>query len=135
MRLECDKYMKTIDYNLHTGKAFITKGYNLPAKYVIHTVGPIINYEVSENDKKLLKDCYKNSLKLAQENGIKTIAFPCISTGVFRFPKDLAVRCAFKAVNEFISENQNVIEKIVFNVYGKEDFEIYDKYIRQNFKD
>jgi O-acetyl-ADP-ribose deacetylase (regulator of RNase III) len=133
MRLECDKYMKTIDYKLRTGKAFITKGYNLPAKYVIHTVGPIINYKVSENDKRLLKDCYKNSLKLAQENGIKTIAFPCISTGVFRFPKDLAVMCAFSAVDEFINESPNSIEKIVFNVYGEEDLEIYEQYVRQNF--
>ena len=88
MRIECDNYMKTIDYNLPTGKAFITNGYNLPSKYVIHTVGPIINFKVSNEDKELLKDCYINSLKIAKEKGLKTIAFPCISTGVFRFPKE-----------------------------------------------
>ena len=132
MRIECDKYMKTIDYNLPTGKVFITNGYNLPTKYVIHTVGPIINFEVSNEDKILLKNCYINSLQLAKEKGLKTIAFPCISTGVFRFPKELAVKCAFEAVNEFLIDNKNDIEKIVFNVYGEEDFAIYDKFIRKS---
>lgn len=132
MRIECDKYMKTIDYNLPTGKVFITKGYNLPTKYVIHTVGPIINFEVSNEDKTLLKNCYINSLQLAKEKGLKTIAFPCISTGVFRFPKELAVKCAFEAVNEFLIDNKNDIDKIVFNVYGEEDFAIYDKFIRED---
>lgn len=132
MRIECDKYMKTIDYNLPTGKVFITKGYNLPTKYVIHTVGPIINFEVSNEDKTLLKNCYINSLQLAKEKGLKTIAFPCISTGVFRFPKELAVKCAFESVNEFLIDNKNDIDKIVFNVYGEEDFAIYDKFIRED---
>lgn len=132
MRIECNDYMRTINYNLHTGKAFITKGYNLPSKYVIHTVGPIINYKVSKEDIKLLKDCYINSLKLAKEKGLKSIAFPCISTGVFRFPKELAVKCAFEAVNEFLKDNKIDIEKIIFNVYGKEDFAIYDRFIRES---
>lgn len=132
MRIECDNYMKTIAYNLLTGKAFITNGYNLPSKYVIHTVGPIIDFEVSNEDRKLLKDCYINSLKITNEKGLKTIAFPCISTGVFRFPKELAVMCAFEAVNEFLQNNKNSIEKIIFNVYGEEDFAIYDKFIRES---
>lgn len=132
MRLECDEYMRTINYNLPTGKAFITNGYNLPVKYVIHTVGAIINFEVTDKDKQLLKDCYINSLKLASKKNLKTIAFPCISTGVFRFPKDLAVKCAFEAVNEFLENNPNNIQKIVFNVYGEEDFAIYDKFIRES---
>lgn len=132
MRLECDKYMKKIGYNLPTGKAFITNGYNLPSKYVIHTVGPIINFEVSNEDKKLLKDCYINSLKIASEKGLKTIAFPCISTGIFRFPKELAVMCAFQGINEFLRDNKNSLEKIIFNVYGEEDFDIYDQFIRKS---
>lgn len=132
MRLECNEYMKTINYNLPTGKVFITKGYNLPTKCVIHTAGPIIDFKVTENDEQLLKDCYINSLKLANKKNLKTIAFPCISTGVFRFPKDLAVKGAFEAINEFLENNQNNIEKIVFNVYGKEDFAIYDKFIRES---
>lgn len=132
MRIECDKYMKTIDYNLSTGDVFITNGYNLPTKYVIHTVGPIINFKVSNKDKILLKNCYINSLQLAKKKRLKTIAFPCISTGIFRFPKKLAVKCAFEAVNEFLINNNQTIDKIVFNVYGEEDFAIYDKFIREN---
>ena len=127
MRLECDDYMKKIDYNLATGEAFITKGYNLPAKNVIHTVGPIISFSVTDDDKELLKNCYRNSLKLAVQNGLKEIAFPCISTGIFRFPRRIAVECAVTAVDEFLSENKE-IERVVFNVFGDENLEIYENY-------
>ena len=125
MRLECNEYMKNIDYNLPTGEAFITKGYNLPSKYVIHTVGPIIQFRVTEKEEYELSNCYINSLKLAVEKRIKTIAFPCISTGVFRFPKDMACKIAVKSVKEFLKENE-AIEKVVFNVYSDEDLEIYE---------
>lgn len=124
MRLECNEYMKNIDYNLPTGEAFITKGYNLPSKYVIHTVGPIIQFNVTEKAENELKNCYINSLKLAIDKGIKTIAFPCISTGVFRFPKDKACEIAVESVKEFLQSNK-AIEKVVFNVYSDEDLEIY----------
>ena len=87
LRLACNEIMKDLKYNLETGKAIITKGYNLPSKYIIQTVGPIIENEVTEQKKQELTDCYINSLKLAIQNEIKTIAFPCISTGVFRFQK------------------------------------------------
>lgn len=132
MRLECNDYMKSASYEfgLPTGEVFITKGYNLPAKYVIHTVGPVINFNVSDEDKKLLKDCYTNSLKLAVQKNLKTIAFPCISTGIFRFPRRLAVECAVTAVSEFL-ENDNEIEKVVFNVFGDENFQIYDEYFNR----
>ena len=116
--------MKDLNYNLETGKAIITKGYNLPCKYVIQTVGPIVENEVAEQKEKELKNCYINSLKLAVDNGIKTIAFPCISTGVFRFPKDRACKIAIESVKDFLKEN-NKIEKVVFNVYSDEDLEIY----------
>lgn len=92
----------------------------------------MINFEVSNEDKILLKNCYINSLKLVKEKGLKTIAFPCIATGVFSFPKELAVKCAFEAVNEFLIGSKNVIEKIVFNVFGEEDVAAYDKFIREN---
>ena len=131
MRLECNEYMKTINYNLPTGNVFITKGYNLPSKYVIHTVGPIIQFRVTKKEEKELANCYINSLKLAVEKGIKTIAFPCISTGVFRFPKDTACKIAVQTVREFLKGNET-IEKVVFNVYGEEDFAIYDKFIRES---
>ena len=115
-----------------TGQSKITKGYNLPSKYVIQTVGPIIDNEVTEKKQKELANCYLNSLKLAIDNGIKTIAFPCISTGVFRFPRELAVQCAFEAVNEFLENDEdNTINRVVFCVYSNEDLKIYDNYIKR----
>lgn len=125
MRLECDKYMKTINYNLKTGEAFLTKGYNLPSKYVIHTVGPIITFEVNDIAREKLANCYINSLKLAIENDIKTIAFPCISTGVFRFPIDEASKIAITAVDKFLSENKEKIDRVIFNVYSDNDLDVY----------
>ena len=124
LRLACNEIMKDLNYNLETGKAIITKGYNLPSKYVIQTVGPIIENEVTEEKEQELANCYINSLKLAIKTGIKTIAFPCISTGVFRFPKDRACRIAIKSVKDFL-ENDKTIEKVIFNVYSDEDLEIY----------
>lgn len=129
LRLECDQHMKTIDYNLPTGEAFTTKGYNLPAQHVIHTVGPIITNKVSEKQKQQLANCYKNTLKQAKENNIKTIAFCCISTGEFRFPKDLACQIALKTTDEYLNENRDNFEKIVFNVYSDEDADIYERHI------
>lgn len=130
LRLECNEIMKKKDYNLKTGEAIITKGYNLPSKYVIHTVGPIIYNQVTKEKENLLALCYINSLKLAIENNIKTIAFPCISTGEFCFPKDLASKIAIKTVNNFLNEYKNSFDKIVFNVYSKEDYEIYERNIK-----
>ena len=129
LRLACNEIMKDLNYNLETGKAIITKGYNLPSKYVIQTVGPIIENEVTEQKENELKNCYINSLKLAIDNGIRTIAFPCISTGVFSFPKDKACEIAIKSVKDFL-EKDNTIEKVVFNVYSNEDLEIYKKYLK-----
>ena len=128
LRLECCEKMQEIG-ELETGKAFITKGYNLLAKYVIHTVGPIIYNEVTPNQEKELADCYINSLKLAIQNNIKTIAFPCISTGEFRFPKDLASKIAIKTIRKFLSENYNKFNKIIFNVFSNEDYDIYLNYM------
>ncbi|MBR3674261.1 MAG: protein-ADP-ribose hydrolase [Clostridia bacterium] len=129
LRLACNEIMKGLNYNLETGKAIITKAYNLPCKYVIQTVGPIIENEVTEEKQQELANCYINSLKLAIENGIKTIAFPCISTGVFRFPKDKACEIAVKSVKEFL-ESSSSIEKVVFNVYSDEDLEIYKNILK-----
>ena len=96
----------------HTGEAKITKGYDLPTKFVIHTVGPVWHGE-NHDEEKLLESCYKNSLKLAKENGIKSIAFPAISTGVYGFPSDRAAVIAVKTVKEFL-ENDETIEKVIF---------------------
>jgi len=106
-----------------TGEAVITTAGNLPAKYVIHTVGPVWNGDKEEKSK-LLADCYKNSLNLAVENGIKSIAFPNISTGIYHFPKDKAAEIAVKEVKDFgrISE----IEKVLFVCFDDENYQIYE---------
>ena len=131
LRLECNKIMKEKDYFLETGKAFITKGYNLPAKYVIHTVGPIIYNKVTDKEIRELQECYINSLNLAKENKIRTIAFPCISTGEFKFPKEQASKIAIETVDKFLNKNRESFDKIVFNVYGEEDYRIYERNIKQ----
>ena len=110
---------------LQTGKAFITSGYNLPLKYVIHTVGPIIYENVTEKEILELKNCYINSLELAKENNIKTIAFPCISTGEFRFPKELAPKIAIETIKEYLDTNEKYFERIIFNVFSDEDYKTY----------
>ncbi|CAC9972410.1 O-acetyl-ADP-ribose deacetylase [Flavobacterium panici] len=94
-----------------TGEAVITTAGNLPSKYVIHTVGPVWNGDKEEKSK-LLADCYKNSLNLAIQNGIKTIAFPNISTGIYHFPKDKAAEIAIRTVKDF--ERISEIEKVIF---------------------
>ena len=129
LRLECDEYMKTIDYHLPTGEAFITKAYNLPAQHVIHTVGPIIQDTVSDSHRNLLSKCYDNCLRLAQENNIRTIAFCSISTGVFRFPKDLACQIALDTVDNYLDESRDVFDKVIFNVYSNGARDIYEKFI------
>ena len=110
---------------LQTGRAFITNGYNLPSKYVIHTVGPIIYENVTEKEISKLKNCYINSLELVKVNNIKTIAFPCISTGEFRFPKELASKIAIETVKEYLDTNEKYFERIIFNVFSDEDYKIY----------
>ena len=132
LRLECNEIMKTKNYNLETGEAIITKGYNLPSKNIIHAVGPIINNFVTVEKEIELANCYINSLELVIKNGIRTIAFPCISTGEFRFPKELACRIAIQTVDEFLTENREKIDKVIFNVYGEEDYQIYERTSRKN---
>ena len=115
-----------------TGEAKITKGYNLKAKYVIHTVGPI--YSGSEQDKILLANCYKKSLKLAKENGIKSIAFPAISTGVYAYPIDKATAIAFKTVKEWITANKDYDIKIIFCCFDEATYIPYKKEIEKTGK-
>lgn len=132
LRLECNEIMKEKNYYLHTGKSFITKGYSLPSKYIIYTVGPIIQTQVTEKEELQLINCYTSSLELALQNEIRTIAFPCISTGEFRFPKEEACRLAISAVENFLQEHKESFDKIVFNVYGEEDYKIYERNIKQS---
>ena len=121
---ECRRFIKTRG-RLPTGQAMITSGGNLPAKYVIHTVGPVWNGG-SHNEKELLSDAYYNSLKLAVENKIRWLAFPNISTGAYGFPKELAAGIAIATVKDFIQKNA-AIEKIVFVCFDNENFQIYQK--------
>lgn len=132
LRLECNKIMKQKNYNLKTSEVIITNGYNLPAKYIIHTVGPIIYNQVTEIEESQLAKCYQNCLELAIKNNIKTIAFPCISTGEFRFPKELACQIAVKTVDEFLTQNSAQFDKVVFNVYKEEDLKLYERYVKSN---
>lgn len=106
-----------------TGEAKITQGYDLPSKYVIHTVGPIWNGGNNTEDE-MLAICYRNSLKLAVENGIKSIAFPAISTGVYNFPIERATRIAISEVAQFLEKNET-IEKVIFKCFDDRTFDIY----------
>jgi len=108
----------------NTGEAKITKGYKLPAKFVIHTVGPVYGYE-NGNDAELLANCYKNSLALAEKHGLRSIAFPAISTGVFRYPKDEAAKIALTTIKEFISKSTNAFDVIYFVLFDEFNFNIY----------
>lgn len=111
-----------------TGEAKITKGYNLPAKHVIHTVGPIFDsVEVSEP---LLKGCYENSMKVALDNGVKSIAFSAISTGIYGYPKDKAAKVACETVRKVLEgERGEKISKVVFVTFEQRDREIYEQII------
>ena len=122
LRYECDKIMKKQGHEETTGNAKITKGYNLPAKYIIHTVGPIVNNILTLEDKKLLKSCYLKCLELAKENKLSSIAFCCISTGIFGFPNDEAAKIAVETVKEFLKEHKI---DVIFNVFKDIDYEIY----------
>ena len=108
-----------------TGDAKLTKGYNLPAKYVIHTVGPVW-HGGNNNEDELLKSCYQRSLEIAVENSIRTIAFPSISTGVYRFPIERASKIAIKTVKDFL-ESHNELEEVIFACFSKFDYDIYEK--------
>ncbi len=110
-----------------TGEARITKAYHLPAKYVIHTVGPVW-HGGDRREEEQLADCYRNSLVLASRYDIHTIAFPAISTGVYRFPKERACRIAVKVVREYLKSSSG-ITSVIFICFSTEDFELYQKAI------
>ena len=108
-----------------TGSAKITKGYNLPARFVIHTVGPVW-HEGKHKENELLESCYRNSLILASSQKLKTIAFPNISTGVYGYPKQMAAEIAISTVKKYLETNPD-IEKVSFVIFDEENFDIYDK--------
>ncbi|XP_068009237.1 ADP-ribose glycohydrolase MACROD2 isoform X11 [Melanerpes formicivorus] len=116
-----------------TGQAKITCGYELPAKYVIHTVGPIARGHLTDTHKENLASCYKSSLKLAKENNIKSIAFPCISTGIYGFPNEPAAVIALNTIKEWLSKNHNEVDRIIFCVFLEIDYKIFKKKMGEFF--
>ena len=110
-----------------TGEAKITKGYNLPAKYVIHTVGPV--YRGSSEDKTLLANCYRNSLSLAVENNLTTIAFPAISCGVYGYPMDKASKIAVTTAADFLKQFEKFL-KVLFVLFSESDLAVYNESLR-----
>lgn len=129
LRLECDEIMKKQGHGEPTGEAKITNSYNLPCKYIIHTVGPIINGKLTSEDCDLLESCYKSCLELAAKNNLESIAFCCISTGEFHFPNDKAAQIAVKTVEEFMKKETS-LKKVIFNVFKDMDKEIYRKLLK-----
>lgn len=129
LRLECAHLMDEQGREEPIGKAKITKAYNLPCRYVLHTVGPIIYGSVTQEDRKLLASCYRNCLELASETGLSSVAFCCISTGEFHFPNKLAAEIAIQTVEEWRRHNSDKI-KVIFNVFKDNDYEIYKRLLR-----
>lgn len=124
LRLACDELMQAQGYEEPTGRAKITPGFNLPARYVLHTVGPIIYDDVTPEDEALLASCYRSCLELAAENACKSIAFCCISTGMFRFPANRAAKIAVQTVKDNLEKNSS-IHRVIFNVFKDSDLAIY----------
>ena len=122
LRQECAAIMEEQGREEKTGGAKITKAYNLPCKYVLHTVGPIVSGSLTRRDEELLASCYRSCLELAERHGIKSIAFCCISTGEFHFPNRRAAEIAVRTVKEY---RQNSMIQVIFNVFKDIDYEIY----------
>ena len=126
LRLACAELMEQQGYPEPTGKAKITPAFNLPCKYVLHTVGPIIDGPVTAQDEALLAPCYRACLEKAAEQDLESVAFCCISTGEFHFPNNLAAQIAVRTVKEFLSR-QTSVRKVIFNVFKDLDKQIYQQ--------
>ena len=129
LRLACEALMEKQGHPEPTGQAKITPAFNLPCRYVLHTVGPIIRGRVTARDRELLASCYRSCLELAAENGLESVAFCCISTGEFHFPNELAAEIAVQTVREFL-QKQTSVSKVIFNVFKDFDKEIYERLLR-----
>ncbi len=126
LRLACDGIMKEQGYDEPAGKAKITPAFNLPCRYVLHTVGPVVSGNLTQRHCEQLAGCYQSCLELASEKGLKSVAFCCISTGEFHFPQQKAAEIAVQTVRDFLQEDTK-IEKVVFNVFKQEDYDIYKR--------
>ena len=133
LRMACHQLMQGQAGGEPTGRARLTKGYNLPCKYVLHTVGPIVRGTLTEKACNLLSDCYRACLELAQIHGLRSIAFCCISTGEFHFPNDRAAQIAVQTVVEYLDGHSGTtLKKVIFNVFKTEDYDIYKAILGTN---
>ena len=131
LRLACAELMQQQGHQEETGKAKITQAFNLPCRYVLHTVGPIVGGRLTKKDKDLLASCYLSCLKLAERNKVNSVAFCCISTGEFHFPNEKAAEIAIKTVKEYKERTQSKIE-VIFNVFKETDLNIYRELLGAN---
>lgn len=130
LRLSCFELMKKQGYLEPTGKCKVTDAYQLPSRYVFHTVGPIVQGTLMPKHKVLLKSCYESCLKKADELSLTSIAFCCISTGVFHFPQDIAAEIAIETVSQYLSQSRS-LKHVIFNVFKDEDLLIYKKLLKE----
>ena len=130
LRLDCARLMAEQGHEEPAGQAKITKAYDLPCDYVIHTVGPIVEGRVTREDRRLLASCYRSCLELAEKNAVKSIAFCCISTGVFHFPNEQAAEIAVETVRQYQARSGSEM-KVIFNVFKDTDREIYERLLRE----
>ena len=136
LREDCARRMNSLrlrfgdNYEQPTAAPMLTDAYNLPAKKVIHIVGPIVQYELTPELEKDLADCYRNTLEMCRENGLRSVAFCCISTGVFHFPNKRAAEIAVQTVTEWLSANPGSMDRVIFNVFKDEDKKHYEEYLQ-----
>lgn len=130
LRLACHRLMREQGRPEPTGRAKITPAFNLPSRYVLHTVGPVISGPLREQDCRLLAGCYSSCLELAAKNGLRSVAFCCISTGVFRFPQEKAAEIAVETVKRFL-EQDDTVEQVIFNVFTDRDLELYRRQLKK----
>lgn len=137
LRNECNRYMNSMrkrygtNYEEPTGKALLTGAYNLPADYCIHTVGPIVDGRLTEKHRNDLRKCYQSIMECCLENKIRSVAFCCISTGVFHFPNEEAARIAVDTVCSFLDTYDDSFDRVIFNVFKDYDSEIYEMLLKR----
>lgn len=127
LKLECNDIIKRQMHHENNGTAKITNAYNLPCKYILHTVGPMVDGNLTEENKIDLENSYIAVLELAKKKEIRTLAIPCISTGEYHFPKNIAAPIAVETIKEYLLTNPNTFDKIIINVYTNEDYNEYRK--------
>jgi Predicted phosphatase homologous to the C-terminal domain of histone macroH2A1 len=136
LRAECNRQMNQLrirygrDYEQPTAIPMLTDGYNLPAKKIIHIVGPIVEGRLTKALEQDLADCYRNTLDLCAENGLRSVAFCCISTGVFRFPNRRAAEIAVETVSKWLDEHTGQVDRVIFNVFKDEDKTYYEELLQ-----